>query len=181
MSQLRALGKDVLLISHMKEDKDGDVTVMRPDIAGGSYGEVMKIADFVGYVYMSGKERVIDFSPTDRWVGKNPAGWPVFKVPPIAGAQTFMAGLVERGQDALGAISEESAKTMQDVVGWRTKIANYTTADEFNAAIPETNKLPAVTAPQVKKILLDSAIEKHFVFDQKKKQFIAQAPVAATA
>src|SRR6185503_6826790 len=30
-SSLRALGKDVLLIAHDKEDKDGDTRVIRPD------------------------------------------------------------------------------------------------------------------------------------------------------
>jgi hypothetical protein len=57
VSQVRALGKDMLLISHDKEDKDGDTRIVRPDITGGSYGEVMKNADFVGYLYMSGKDR----------------------------------------------------------------------------------------------------------------------------
>jgi len=78
VSAMRSLGKDVLLIAHDKEDKDGDTRVVRPDIAGGSYGEVMKVADFVGYMYMSGKDRVLDFNPTDRWIGKNPAGWTPF-------------------------------------------------------------------------------------------------------
>jgi hypothetical protein len=74
IATLRALGKDVLLIAHDKEDKDGDTRIVRPDIVGGSFGEVMKVADFVGYCYMSGRDRVLDFSPTDRWIGKNPAG-----------------------------------------------------------------------------------------------------------
>jgi hypothetical protein len=72
MASLRAKGKDVLLIAHDKEDKDGDVRIVRPDIVGGSYGEVMKVADFVGYLYMNGRNRVLDFNPTDRWIGKNP-------------------------------------------------------------------------------------------------------------
>jgi hypothetical protein len=67
-SSLRALGKDVLLVAHDKEDKDGDTRVVRPDIVGGSYGEVMKIADFVGYVYMSGQGSHPRFQ-SDRSVG----------------------------------------------------------------------------------------------------------------
>src|SRR5262252_4575498 len=61
ISAIRSLGKDVLLLAHDREDKDGDYRIVRPDIAGGSYGEVMKVADFVGYLYMSGKDRVLDF------------------------------------------------------------------------------------------------------------------------
>src|SRR5438132_316006 len=102
MTQLRTLGKDVVLIAHQKEDKDGDTTIVRPDITGGSFGEVMKTADFVGFVYMRGKDRVIDFNPTDRWLGKNPAGWKPLLVPPVEKASAFMADLFVQGRAALG-------------------------------------------------------------------------------
>src|SRR5215831_4726347 len=74
-TQIRMYGKDLLMIAHDKEDKDGDTRIVRPDIQGGSYAEVMKIADCVGYCYMRGKDRILDFSPSDRWVGKNPGQW----------------------------------------------------------------------------------------------------------
>jgi AAA domain len=174
-SQLRALGKDVLLLAHDKEDKDGDTRIVRPDIIGGSYGEVMKVADFVGYLYMAGKDRVLDFSPTDRWVGKNPGGWTPFKVPPVGKAQTFMAELFDRGREALGTISDESAKVMQNVEDWRANIATFTTPDEINRAIPEAKKLPAISAPQVKKLLMDRATALGFAWDPGKNCFVERA------
>jgi hypothetical protein len=97
VATLRSLGKDVLLIAHDKEDKDGDTRIVRPDIVGGSYGEVMKVADFVGYVYMSGKDRILDFNPTDRWIGKNPAGWKPFVVPPVGEGAGLHGGTVRPG------------------------------------------------------------------------------------
>lgn len=173
-SQLRALGKDVLLIAHDKEDKDGDTRIVRPDIVGGSYGEVMKIADFVGYVYMSGRDRVLDFNPTDRWVGKNPGNWSPFKVPAIPKATTFMADLFDKGREALGHISEASAQATQNVEDWRSAIQTYTTVDEFNRAIPEIKKLSALLQPQVAKLLMDTGIKtRGFVWDKVKKQFLA--------
>jgi len=180
---VKALGKDLLLVSHDKEDKDGDVRVVRPDITGGSYGEVMKNADFVGYLYMSGKERVLDFNPTDRWVGKNPAGWAPFKVPTVGKASDFLAGLYAQGRTALGAISEKSARVADNIETWRTQIATFTTAEECNRAIPEIRKLPAIQAPQVSKLLLDHAEAKGIIFDKGKKAFFppANAPAAADA
>ena len=50
--------------------------------------EQAKVADFVGYGYMSGKDRILDFNPTDRWIGKNPGGWAPFKVPAPGKAQS---------------------------------------------------------------------------------------------
>lgn len=170
-ANLRTKGKDVLLIAHDKEDKDGDTRVVRPDIVGGSYGEVMKIADFVGYAYMNGRERVLDFNPTDRWVGKNPGGWAPFTIPPVAKAQDFMAELFDRGRAALGSISEASAKVAQQVDEWRDRIAEFTTAEQCNAAIPEIKKLPILIQAQVSKSLMDYAKSAGIPFDAAKKQF----------
>lgn len=179
IAQLRTKGKDVLLLAHDKEDKDGDNRIIRPEIAGASYSEVMKVADFVGYGYIAGRRRILDFNPTDKWIGKNPAGWEPFEVPPVNKAQSFMADLFERGRDALGALSEESAKAMQVVEDWRTKIANLMTADECNAAIPEIKQLPPMLAAQVSALLMARAGEAGIGFDKKGKRFTAPEPVEA--
>lgn len=181
ITQLRALGKDVLLIAHDREDKDGDLRIVRPDIVGGSYSEVMKVSDFVGYLYMSGKDRILDFNPTDRWIGKNPAGWTPFKVPPIWKAQGFLADLLTKGRAALGTISEASAKLTQQVDDWRAQIDTFTTTEECTRAVKEIDKLPPVVAPQVKKLLWERSKALGFPFDTKKKAFVAPEPAGATA
>lgn len=178
VAALRALGKDVLLIAHDKEDKDGDTRIVRPDIVGGSYGEVMKVADFVGYVYMNGRDRVLDFNPTDRWVGKNPGGWAPFKVPPVAKAQDFMAELFDKGREALGAISEASAQIAAQVTVWREKIASLTTAEQLNAQMPLIKAIENPTVqPQAAKLLMDRGEALKLQFDSKAKKFAE--PVAA--
>ena len=179
IAQLRTKGKDVLLIAHDKEDKDGDARIVRPEIVGASYGEVMKVADFVGYMYMAGRRRILDFNPTDKWVGKNPGGWEPFEVPPVAKAQHFMAELFDRGRAALGEISDESAQVMRQVETWREKIDAFTTAKECNEAIPQIKTLSVTLAPQVSKILMDHAATHGIPFDKGKKAFMQ--PEAVTA
>lgn len=179
IAQLRTKGKDVLLIAHDKEDKDGDTRVVRPDIAGASYGEVMKVADFVGYMYMAGRRRILDFNPTEKWIGKNPGGWEPFEVPPVNKAQAFMSELFDRGRAALGEISEESAVAMRQVETWREKIAGFTTAKECNEAIPLMGALTVTIAPQVKKLLMDHATAKGITYDKSTKAFVK--PEAVTA
>lgn len=175
MATLRTLGKDVVLIAHDKEDKDGDTRVVRPDIAGGSYGEVMKVADFVAYAYMAGKDRVLDFNPTDRWIGKNPGGWAPFKVPAPAKATTFLADLMNQGREALGHISEESAHITQQVETWRAKLAGLTTAAQLNAEMPLVKAIATATVqPQVAKLLMDRGAELKLTFDAKAKHFVTQ-------
>lgn len=172
VATVRALDKDLLLIAHDKEDKDGDLRVARADIVGGSYGEVMKNADFVGYCYMVGKQRVLDFSPTDRYVGKNPAGWEPIVVPPIAKATTFMADLYDRGRQALGQISEKSAAATNAVEEWRAQVATFKTLEDFNKAVQQVRGLSALLAPQVGALLKEAAGALGFKYDSGKKCYV---------
>jgi hypothetical protein len=171
MNALRGLGKDVILIAHDKEDKDNDIRIVRPDILGGSYAEVFKIADFVGYVSMVGKQRILDFSPTDKWIGKNPAQWQPFAVPPVEKARTFLAQLVDQGREALGKTSQASASTAQIVQDWTLAIAGYTMAEEFSRAVPQIKSLNATLYPQVAKLLMDRASALGFTYDKYHKLF----------
>ena len=172
MTSLRAKGKDVLLIAHDKEEKDGDLRIVRPEIVGGSYGEVMKTADFVGYISMNGRARVLDFNPTDRWIGKNPAGWKPFDVPPIAKATTFMGDLIEQGREALGTISEASAQVAKQVETWRETLGKLSTPDELNAQMPVIKAIDSpIVQPQVAKLLMDRGAELGLPFDAKAKKF----------
>lgn len=186
IAQLRTLGKDVCLIAHDKEESDGDSKIVRPDITGGSYSEVMKVADFVGYVYMNGRDRVLDFNPTHKWVGKNPAGWKPFVLPPVAKAQDFMTDLMDQGRTALGQISEASAQVQGQVDNWRGKI-NLTpvSADAYNNLIPHVKAIQAViVAAQVSKLLIDTAESKGILFDKAQKKFVppkVQSPAEPVA
>ena len=143
LATLRSYGKDILLLAHAKEERNGEQRTVRADIPGGSYGEVMKIADFVGYLSMRGNDRVLDFNPTDAWIGKNPAGWPPMLLPPAARAGAFMADLFDRGRAALGQQTAASAAVAVGVERWREAIARYVSAAQFNAGLAEMRGLKA--------------------------------------
>lgn len=177
VTRIRALDKDPLFIAHVREDKDGDVTQMRPDIQGGSYGEVLKSVDFVGYVSMVGKNRVLDFSPTDRWVGKNPAGWRPIHVPPPTKATSLLAELFAEGRQALGGISDEAARVVQQLEEWRLAITEFTTAEEINRAIPQVQALSPVLLPQVKRILVGRATALACTWDVARGCYTSPAPL----
>lgn len=181
IAQLRTYGKDVVLLAHDKEENDGDTKSVRPDITGGSYAEVMKISDCVGYCYMAGKNRVLDFNPTDRWIGKNPANWAPLPLPPAPKATAFLADRMMDARTALGAMSGESAKTAAQVDDWRAAVESYTTTEEVNRAIVETAQMSALVAPQAKKLLMDRAKTLHFTWDTKTKTFVKPQPEEVSA
>ena len=172
VSLMRTHNKFLIMISHHKEESDGDLKVVRPDIQGGSYGEVMKIADFVGFVRASGGKRVLDFNPTDRWVGKNPAQWDQFEIPPIVDAKTFLADRIASGVAALGQMSQDNASAADTILDWTAKIKDMTTAVEMNEAIPEILTLPKVLQAQISKVLLQVAADLKIDFDKASKVFV---------
>jgi hypothetical protein len=178
MGQLQGMGKDVLLLGHVKEEKDGETRILRPDIVGGSYAEVMKLADFVGYMYKSGTKRMLDFEPTDRYVGKNPAGWKPLVVPPVDKSQHFMADLYQAGREALGRLSAESAAMMIEVDGHRSAISALDSPESATAYVETASAVehPSVKA-QVKKLLYDHTKSRGWMFDVGAKRFVAAEAV----
>jgi len=173
ITRLRAQRKNILFIAHNKEEIDGNNKFNRPDITGSSKDEVMRLADFVGFLYMNGRQRVLDFSPSEGWFGKNPAQWPAWNVPAPEQARTFMAQLFEKGREALSKASEASATVAAQVEAWKVKIADFTLAAEFTEAVPAIKQLSATIYPQVAKILMDKSKALGFRYDKEKQLFTA--------
>lgn len=164
---LMSYGKDIVLIAHDKEDKNGDDLIIRPDIQGGSYGEVIKSADAVGYLHIVGRDRVLDFSPTDKWVGKNAAGFSPLVVPPVAVNPAFFGGVIRDIKEAMNKLSEDQKAALKQVEDWRTVLSECETADDINARLDEVKKLADPVASQVKALLVSRTKALGLVADKK--------------
>ena len=78
------LGKHIVFVAHEKEDKDGDLRIVRPEIGGSSAGDLMKELDLVGYMQALGTERHVFWSPQEKYYAKNTCNLPpAHKVPII--------------------------------------------------------------------------------------------------
>jgi hypothetical protein len=98
--QCQMLGKNLVFVAHDKEEKDGDNTVLRPDIIGGSLAIVMREMDIVGYMETRNGKRTICFDPTDRHYGKNTVGIPgKIEIPDFSTKGSFMADIFEKIKD----------------------------------------------------------------------------------
>lgn len=171
LNVLRSYGKDVLLLAHEKEDKSGDEIIYRPDMQGGSYGEVFKSSDIVGFMHRVGKETRLDFSPSDRWVGKNAAGFDSLVVPNFTKEPQYMAGIIQQTKDALNQMSEEAREVMETVEEWRASIAEAQTAEAVNKLVKDSQKLDKPAGPQVKRLILQHAESMGLAWDDKGKTF----------
>ena len=71
---LDSKNKSVVFVAHTKEEKDGETTKQRPDVAGSSGKDIVKELDFMGFMTMKGGKRTIDLMPNEQYYAKNSLG-----------------------------------------------------------------------------------------------------------
>lgn len=142
LRQLNSFGKDVVLIAHMDEQRNGDDIVERLDVQGGSKGEIYKAADAMGRIAIRDGKRVLLFSPTDAAFGKNPGQIAPLEVPHPDKSPEFLAGVIQKIKDKLNALTEEQTKAQEVLEAWRATIAKLETLDDFNAKLNDLREAP---------------------------------------
>lgn len=162
---LRSFGKDVILLSHMTEERKNEEFVERLDIVGGAKNEVYKVADLMGRLVQVEKQRVLDFNPSATGFGKNPVGLPIINVPNFKQEPHFLAGIIEQVKNTLNDQSEQAIAEQKVLDELHAKLSSLVTLEEFNACID-------ANAPTLhKKLLVDYARKAGFVFDGERKEF----------
>jgi len=68
------LDKNLIIIFHTKEEKDGEDTKLRIDVEGGTKNTIWQSMDIGGFVEMQGKSRTIGFSNCERYFAKGTHG-----------------------------------------------------------------------------------------------------------
>ena len=74
ITDVQALKKNLIFVSHEKESSENDVRIIRPDVSGSAGKDIIKELDFLGYMEMVGKKRSISFSPSSKFYAKNSLG-----------------------------------------------------------------------------------------------------------
>ncbi len=169
---VRGWGLDVVLLAHQKEKEINEILVARPDVQGGSYSEVFKSDDQVGYAYTDGGKRMLDFNPSDTHIGKNIINAEVFTVPDFNIDPNFLAGIISDIKGAMKTISEQGIIVQEEVAKWREAILPAATAAEINKLIAGVNKIKEVPVKlQARQLLGDQAKSMDLVWDKGKKKY----------
>jgi hypothetical protein len=134
---LNGFGKDVVLIAHMDEQRNGDDVIERLDVQGGSKNEIYKAADAMGRVSMEGGQRWLRFSPGDASFGKNPGQLEPIKVPHFGDTAFggFLAGVIQQTKDKLNELTEDQRKALAEQEEFGKVVAEAKDADGVNALI----------------------------------------------
>jgi hypothetical protein len=175
LKMLNGFGKDVVLIAHMDEQRNGDDIIERLDVQGGSKGEIYKAADAMGRVAIRNGKRTLNFNPTDAAFGKNPGMLEPVEIPHPDKDPNFLAGIVGEIKERLNALTEEQRETQALIESWRVKIRDLAAVEDFNGALADVKKQPKA----VQAIFAEHAKELGFEFDKKAAQY--RAPVEKAA
>jgi hypothetical protein len=167
MLKLKSYGKDIVLICHDKEEKQGENLYVRPDAIGSSRIELTKMADLMGYMFMNGKKRFIDFNPTENHLGKNCAEIPEQEIPNLNESKEFLADLIAFTKNKMNVKSEAMIKIEQEFNQGVELINAATTHVEFNNLIDND----IIKNNNLLKLKLVEAGNKNFIFNKTKRLF----------
>lgn len=169
LKHLNSLGKDVVLIAHMDEQRNGDEIIERLDIQGGSKGEIYKAADAMGRLSIRDGKRMLNFSPTDSQFGKNPGQLEPLEVPHPERAPDFLSGVIQQIKDKLNAMTEEQREAQAALEKWRTHLADVEDAEGINSLLPTAKG----DSRAVQILLHDRATALGLTFDKKAGEYVA--------
>lgn len=178
IANLRAAGKQVVMIAHEKEEKEGDGKTKRPDISGGSYAIAMNNADIVGYLSYRGDRRWLAWDPTDAYFAKNGARLRSGPVPSLTDEPDFLSKVLAEAKANLGATAAASAAVAQAVGEWQTWLDSDPTLDDVHSRLPKLGELTNGTKRQVWHIVQAALNAKGYTFDRDAKRFVANREAA---
>lgn len=174
---VNSFGKDVVLITHMDEQRNGDEIIERLDVQGGSKGEIYKAADAMGRLAIREGKRMLNFSPTDASFGKNPGqleplAIPHKDAPEFAG---FLAGVIADIKDKLNALTEEQREAVAKLEKLRESLADVEDAAGINTLLADVRE----GSKAEKALLHDRAVKLGLHFDTKAGEYAAELQQAA--
>lgn len=176
LKMLRSMGKDIILLAHTAEDKNGDDIIKRPDMVGSSKREVYKIADIMGYMTTQnsrdGSITALNFVPHVSYLAKNSGDIGNVVIAPMIDAPNQMADMIQATKNHINSMSSEAAQAHQDLSNVRTALLSAENAKDFNNLIASLD----VTHPlyqQMRREIWECAKPKsHIDFNATSKRFI---------
>ncbi len=174
LRSVNTMGKDVILIAHMDEQRRGDDVIERLDVQGGSKGEIYKAADAMGRIAIRDGKYWLLFSPTDAAFGKNPGQLEPLVIPRPDKDPQFLAKVIQQIKDKLNTLSEEQAKAQEELEAWRVVIEAMKDADDFNDKLAGVKKAPKAAQA----LFAKTASERGLVYDKAAAKYAAAPPTA---
>ena len=169
----REEGLDIVVIAHAKEDKDGDIIKISPDVTGQSKDLLLRIADQVGFLTMVNNKRTLTFEPTDKTIGKNVAKIPTIEIPDENDPAflTFMANIIEKVKESVQKQSEEQKQALEKIRQLTFSIETMETHEQANGILAEILGLTKIQQSGLRKLFNTKTSELKLQYNKTMKQY----------
>lgn len=142
------LHKNIIIVFHATEEKDGDNTRLRIKVEGQTKNNVWEPMDLGGFVEMYGNDRAIGFSNCERYFAKGTRGISGIRKIPALGhgsPNDFLTKLFDEYNAQAAAEVERNAADrdayMTAMEAGNTVIDGITDVDTANAAVEQLGKI----------------------------------------
>lgn len=178
------LKKNIVIIFHATEEKDGDNNRLRIKVEGGTKHDVWEPMDLGGFVEMIGNDRTIGFSNCERYFAKGTRGINgVIKIPALTPGMPndFLTNLFahynSKSAEEVAANAAQQEAYNQAMADGLAIISTVTDADSANAAFGSMASLThALTSErEIKAEWVRKMHELGLVLDKETKQYIQKA------
>jgi AAA domain len=166
---IRGFGKDVILVAHMDEQKDGDQVKERLKVPGGSKDVILTDSDVIARISIFNKERHLVFSPTETSFGKDPAQLISMPVPDMKSVdfRACMADVITAVKDKLNALSDDQLAHKVEVEWFVQALADVREPDQINALLGRAKQ----AGKDVGRMVVARAAELQFEYDTATKGY----------
>lgn len=178
------LKKNIVMVFHAIEDKDGDNTRLRIKVEGQTKNNVWESQDLGGFVEMQGNDRTIGFSNCERYFAKGTRGINgIHRIPELtpASPNDFLTKLFEQYNAKNAEEIADNAKMQEAydaaMAEFMAIITGVTNEETANAAMPYIKGINhALTSKQE----VNAAWNRHIaslglVFDPNAKKYVKKA------
>lgn len=168
IGKLKSFQKDIIIICHDKEEKNGDTHFTRFEALGGSKSEISKISDAIGYYCLEGKKRTLDFNPTENHLGKNSTNIDLLYVPSLETEPAFMEKLILQIKEKMNAKTQEQ-KESEDKYNMIVDLINACNKTEDCTSLTKQESITKNVS--LKHLLMNRATSLGFTFNKETKVF----------
>lgn len=183
----KSLRKHLIILAHVSEFQDGDVTKTRLNVEGGTKDSIWDFVDLGGFIQFVGKERHIYFSPSEKWDAKGTHGISGdYEVPTLkpfkeggkGSDNHFISDLFATMTNNI--LSEQESfesgnEAYEQAMKLAPKVASCATIDELNAVVEEikNTKHGLTSKEELLSKVQKKAKELGAVYDKESKGYIS--------
>jgi hypothetical protein len=174
VNKVIAAKKDLIIVCHMDEKQEGEVTKERIDVAGQSKNEIYKLSDAMCRIQIGPRgERVLDFNPREGGFGKNPAQLPHIPFPHTDKADDTLAKVIVQIKESINRLTAEQAEARKEQEEWTKAIAISGTIEDFNILLPLARQRKSLA---VNSMIAAEAAKRGYKYEGDKKtgKYVAQ-------